>query len=126
MDRIDLKIEVDSISRSELSANNHGESSREIRQRVISARARAAARFNQYPWKLNSQIPSQLLRREFAPERQAMNFLHDELDREHITARGLHKIIRVAWSIADLREIKVPTISEVQLAYAMREKGRAL
>ena len=126
MDRIDLRIEVDSISRSELSANHNGETSVEIRKRVMCARERAAARFIQYPWKLNSQIPSQLLRREFAPERQAMNFLHDELDREHITARGLHKIIRVAWSIADLRQIKVPTLSEVQLAYALREKGGAL
>ena len=126
MDRIDLKIEVDSISRSEFSAMQSGEASSQIRARVIAARARAAERFAEYSWKLNSQIPSQALRRDFAPERSALNFLHDELDRERITARGLHKIIRVAWSIADLRGGKVPTLEDVQLAHSMREKGRAI
>jgi len=126
MDRIDLKIEVDSISRSEFSAMQSGESSSQIRARVIAARARAAERFAQFSWQLNSQIPSQALRLDFAPERSALNFLHDELDRERITARGLHKIIRVAWSIADLRGGKVPTLEDVQLAHSLREKGRAI
>ena len=50
-----------------------------------------------------------------------MNFLHDELDRERITARGLHKISRVAWTLADLTGHLRPTLEDVQKAYELRE-----
>jgi magnesium chelatase family protein len=49
-----------------------------------------------------------------------MNFLHDELDKEHITARGLHKIIRVAWTLADLTGHPVPTLEDVEKAHILR------
>jgi magnesium chelatase family protein len=54
-----------------------------------------------------------------------MNFLHDELDRELITARGLHKIIRTSWSFAYLNGHPVPTMSDVQAAHTMRGKVEA-
>jgi magnesium chelatase family protein len=54
-----------------------------------------------------------------------MNFLHDELDREHITARGLHKIIRTSWSFADLNGHPVPTMEDVHAAHTMRGKVEA-
>ena len=49
------------------------------------------------------------------------SFLHDELERERITARGLHKIIRTSWTIADLKGIARPTIAEVEESYRLRE-----
>jgi magnesium chelatase family protein len=76
-------------------------------------------------WMLNSQIPARALRTQFQPERAAMNFLHDELDREHITARGLHKIIRTAWSFADLNGHAAPTMVDVVAAHTMRGKIEA-
>jgi magnesium chelatase family protein len=103
------------MARSEL-----GESSADIRLRVIAARASAAKRFSDYGWRLNSQIPSRALRTVFQPQREAMNFLHDELDKEHITARGLHKIIRVSWTLADLRGHGIPTLDDVQKAHVLR------
>jgi magnesium chelatase family protein len=54
-----------------------------------------------------------------------MNFLHDELDREHITARGLHKIIRTAWSFADLHNNPTPTLETVMAAHTMRGQVEA-
>ena len=89
------------------------------------ARATALQRFADKPWQLNSQIPSRELRTTYKPERAAMNFLHDELDRELITARGLHKIIRTSWSFADLHGHPVPTMSDVQAAHTMRGKVEA-
>jgi predicted ATPase with chaperone activity len=55
------------------------------------------------------------------PERAAMNFLHDELDRERVTARGLHKVRRISWTLADLSERKVPNLEDVKSAYMLRE-----
>jgi magnesium chelatase family protein len=49
-----------------------------------------------------------------------MNFLHDELDKEHITARGLHKIIRVSWTLADLAGHVLPTLEDVEKAHSLR------
>ena len=121
MDRIDMRVQVDPVSRVEMAQTELGESSADIRARVISAREAAATRFKNDTWKLNAQIPSRELRGKYRPERSAMNFLHDELDRERITARGLHKVIRLSWTLADLSGHAIPTLDDAQRAYALRE-----
>lgn len=121
MDRIDMRVVVEPVSRVEMAETELGETSSAIRTRVIAARAAAAARFADYSWTLNSQIPARELRTIFAPERTALNFLHDELDRERITARGLHKVIRISWTLADLVGRPKPSLQEVQSAHALRE-----
>ena len=121
MDRIDLRVTVDPVGRVELSSHELGEPSHQIRERVMQARAQAASRFKDEPWKLNAEIPSRALRTTYAPDRKAMSFLHDELDNEHITARGLHKVIRVAWTLADLGGRGKPNLVDVQSAYQLRE-----
>ena len=52
-----------------------------------------------------------------------MNFLHDELDHERLTARGLHKVIRLGWTLADLAGRNQPTLTDVTNAYELREGG---
>jgi magnesium chelatase family protein len=121
LDRIDLRVVVDPVSRVEMAQNELGESSSAIRERVIAARNIAAKRFANESWKLNSQIPARALRTTYQPERAAMNFLHDELDREHLTARGLHKVIRTAWTLADLHHHEIATLADVQQAYQLRD-----
>lgn len=125
LDRIDLRVQVDPLSRVELSKPELGEASATIQARVISARATAAERFSGEQWSLNSQIPSRALRTTYQPERAAMNFLHSELDQERITARGLHKVMRTSWSVADLSGHVRPTIADTQLAYSLREGAGA-
>lgn len=123
MDRIDIRVTVDPVGRVELDSGELGESSENIRNRVISARVAAAKRFEGKPWQLNSEIPSRELRSAYRPERAAMNFLHDELDKERITARGLHKVIRIAWTLADLAQRPIPNLSDVTSAYQLRGNG---
>ena len=125
MDRIDLRVQVEPVGRVDMAKSQLGESSAEIRERVIRARSIASQRFAGMGWSLNSQIPARALRTEFQPEREAMNFLHDELDREHITARGLHKIIRTSWSFADLHGHTAPTMEDVMAAHTLRGKVEA-
>lgn len=120
LDRIDLRVPVENVSRVEL-AEIENESSEVMRNRVIAARSVAAERFKKESWILNSEIPPRALRQQYQPERAAMNFLHDELDKERITARGLHKIIRTSWTIADLKGVTKPTLDEVQESYRLRE-----
>ena len=121
MDRIDMRVQVEPVSRVEMAATDLGESSDEIRRRVIAARLAASERFAGNTWKLNAHIPSRELRTTYRPQKDAMNFLHDELDRERLTARGLHKVIRLSWTLADIAGRDVPTLADVQRAYSLRE-----
>lgn len=120
LDRIDIRVEIDPVTRTEFSADVLGESSKVIRERVISARERSTARFSSESWKLNSEIPAPALRNTYRPTKDAMSFLHDQLDREQITARGLHKTIRLAWTLADLASRDIPVLEDVQQAFQLR------
>jgi len=123
MDRIDMRVTVDPVGRADISSLTLGESSAEIAERVQAARNIARARFAGLGFDLNSAIPSRALRTDFKPDRAAMNFLHDELDRERLTARGLHKVIRLGWTLADLAGRNQPTLKDVTDAYQLREGG---
>lgn len=121
MDRIDMRVQVEPVSRTEMAQTELGESSAVIRARVVAARATAEERFANESWKLNSQIPSRALRTTYKPERAARNFLHDQLEKELLTARGLHKIIRLSLTLADLSGHTIPNLADVQRAHQLRE-----
>ena len=121
LDRIDLQVEVGATGRAGLS--QIGESSEVVRARVMNARSIAAIRFSNYYWKSNSLIPAKYLRTEFAPETAGVVFLNRALDRELITARAFHRIIRVGWSIADLHQHPIPTLSDIEEATKLHERS---
>ena len=121
LDRIDIRLQVLPPTRESLSSHVRSESSSDIRTRVMTARARSESRLIPLGIARNSEIPASLLRETLRAERGAMIFLHGELEKENITARGFHKVLRVAWSIADLAAHEVPTLSDVHLAMSLRE-----
>lgn len=121
LDRIDIRAFVEAPTRTEMASEEPSESSREVRDRVIAARAIASERFAGREWSLNSRIPARELRNRFRAERSAMSFLHQELDAERLSARGLHKTLRLAWSVADSRGHSIPTLEDAQMAYNLRE-----
>jgi magnesium chelatase family protein len=121
LDRIDIRVFVDSPSRVEMASDQLGESSATVRARVILAREIADLRFQDCAWKLNSQIPPSELRKRFKAEKQGMNFLHTELDNERLSARGFHKVLRISWSIADSNGHPIPTREDVESAFRLRE-----
>ena len=123
MDRIDMRITVEPVGRADISSLTLGESSAAIAERVQAARVIARERFAGRGFELNSAIPARALRTDFKPDRLAMNFLHDELDHERLTARGLHKVIRLGWTLADLAGRNQPTLKDVTDAYELREGG---
>ena len=120
LDRIDLRLKVDTPTRVELADNTPRESSAQIRARVEKARQIASDRFTTYNFSLNSQIPSELLRNRFKAQQKAMSALHNLIDREEITARGFHKLLRLCWSIADLRAVEIPGMEELDTAMSLR------
>lgn len=120
LDRIDVKLRVENPTRAELASNDPRESSEVMRSRVEEARAVARERFANFGFQLNSSIPSELLRTKFRAESKAMSALHILIEREEITARGFHKILRLAWTIADLRGVSIPGVDEIDAALSLR------
>jgi len=121
LDRIDIRTFVEAPSRTEMASDESGENSETVRSRVIAARAAAAERFAGCLWSVNSHIPPRELRSRFRAEKSGMAFLHAELDSERLSARGFHKVLRLAWSVADQRGHIIPTKEDVETAYQLRE-----
>jgi magnesium chelatase family protein len=103
LDRVDVKIALEPVGRRELlSDRNFAESSQTVALRVIQARERAAHRLRGTPWRLNAEVSGSELRRTWPPAPGSLAVLERSLERGLISARGVVKVIRVAWTLADL------------------------
>ncbi|HEY3735491.1 MAG TPA: YifB family Mg chelatase-like AAA ATPase [Streptosporangiaceae bacterium] len=103
LDRVDVKVEVLPVGRAELlSDGRSAESSCVVAGRVAAARQRAAARLAGTPWRLNAQLPGSELRRHFAPAPAALRPLERAMELGQISARGVDRVLRVSWTLADL------------------------
>jgi magnesium chelatase family protein len=120
LDRIDLKIELEPVGRKELlNDRNLAESSRTVALRVMQARERAARRLRETPWRLNAEVPGSELRRTWPPAPGSLAVVERCLERGQISARGVVKVIRVAWTIADLAGQPRPTAAECNTALGL-------
>ncbi|NGO71421.1 YifB family Mg chelatase-like AAA ATPase [Streptomyces boncukensis] len=121
LDRVDLQVRVEPLARSHLLASCAGaESSAQVAARVREARERAAARFADTPWGTNSEVPGHELRTRFPAEPGALGDAEGELECGLLTARGLDRVLRVAWTVADLAGHGRPTREDVALALELR------
>jgi len=102
LDRIDLHLELPPVEVAALTGETREESSATIRARVMTARARQAARFEGTPLRVNAHIGPRLLRRWCAPSPDAARLLARAVSRLGLSARAYHRILRVARTIADL------------------------
>ncbi|HEY2308467.1 MAG TPA: ATP-binding protein [Streptosporangiaceae bacterium] len=120
LDRVDVKVELLPVSRAELLSDRHfAESSPVVAARVAAARKRTAARLKDTPWRLNAEIPGSELRRAFPPSPGSLAPLERAMDLGQISARGVDRVIRVAWTLADLAGIARPTVSETGYALGL-------
>jgi magnesium chelatase family protein len=120
LDRVDVKIELEPVGRKELlNDRNFAESSRTVALRVAQARDRAARRLRGTPWHLNGEVPGSELRRTWPPAPGALAVIERSLERGQISARGVVKVIRVAWTIADLAGQPRPTKDECHAALGL-------
>ena len=120
LDRVDVKVRLQPVSRHEmLYDSKHAEASAIVAGRVTAARERAARRLAGTPWRLNAEIPGAELRRSFPPERGALRSLDRAMELGQVSARGADKIVRVAWSLADLAGEPRPGAGEVDLAIGL-------
>ncbi|GGJ48915.1 YifB family Mg chelatase-like AAA ATPase [Streptomyces brasiliensis] len=121
LDRVDLRIEVDPVTRAQLTEPGaRGESTATVADRVLAARERAAARLAATPWRTNSEVPGRELRSRWSARAGAMDDAERNLERGVLTARGLDRVLRVAWTVADLVGHDRPDATDVALALQLR------
>ncbi|KOG62813.1 MULTISPECIES: YifB family Mg chelatase-like AAA ATPase [Streptomyces] len=121
LDRVDLRVEVDPVTRAQLTAPGaRGESTATVADRVRQARERAAARLAGTPWRTNSEVPGRELRSRYHAAAGAMDDAERNLERGVLTARGIDRVLRVAWTVADLVGHDRPDATDVALALQLR------
>ncbi|MDN4479607.1 YifB family Mg chelatase-like AAA ATPase [Demequina muriae] len=120
LDRVDIQVDVHPVRRG---ADEPGESSAEVAARVARARERAGARLSSHGWSLNSQASGAWLRRHTPP--RAVTPVWRALDTGVLSARGADRALRLAWTLADLREADEPGEDDVAQAMTLRSRGSA-
>ena len=116
LDRVDLNVEVPALSFDEMDGPGEGEFSATIRERVLGARASQAARFQNSPdggW--NGRMGPKEIEAHcgLGPEAKAM--LKAAMDRFSLSGRSMHRVLKVALTIADLEgaaRIQPPHVAE--------------
>ena len=103
LDRIDLHVEALPVEYDDLASEQGGESSADVRARVIAARALQRERYQALPGvRCNAQLPSSALRRYCRMTPAAEKILRGAFERLGYSARAYDRILRVARTVADL------------------------
>ncbi|GAA1000075.1 magnesium chelatase family protein [Subtercola frigoramans] len=123
LDRIDIQVQVRRVTAAELrlSADKQRLTTELARGQVNQARVAAADRLTSTPWRLNSEVSGAWLRagpRKLSPA--ALTSLDRALERGGITMRGYDRILRVAWTLADLDGFDHPGSDHIGRALYLR------
>ena len=124
LDRIDLRVDLPAVPASAILADQvEAEPSEPVAKRVARAREAAAARWAEAgeTWKRNGEVPGPALRsaRWRLPSKTTRT-ADSLLRRERISARGYDRILKLAWTVADLRRHEAPTEEDVTAASELR------
>ncbi len=127
-DRIDLHVDVPAVSAADLSLPPPAESSSDVATRVAAARTIQSARVKDVAAdrrpRSNAELDGELLEQLAAPESAGRKLLTDAAERLKLTARGYHRVLRVARTLADLE--RATTVARIHIAEALSYRRIAL
>lgn len=102
LDRIDLCVNVEAIEYKSLNLKTGGESSEDIRKRVEHARSIQEERYRDEPFRFNSQLTGNGIRKYCELDDECERLMEQAFTAMKLSARGYHRILRVARTIADM------------------------
>jgi magnesium chelatase family protein len=127
-DRIDLHVDVPAVRPADLSLPPPRETSADVAARVARARERQRARFASLPAerrpRSNAELDGDALEALAAPEPAGRTLLTEAAERLKLTARGYHRVLRVARTLADLEG--AATVARIHVAEALSYRRIAL
>ena len=118
LDRIDLHVVVPNIGYDKLESGPAGESSEAVRERVAKAREIQRTRFQDEGILKNSEMGVRQVKKFAAPDDAAKTILRNAVDKYALSARGYHRLLKVARTIADMAGEE--TISQEHVLEALR------
>jgi magnesium chelatase family protein len=125
LDRVDLRIEMLAATRADLrGGSGPPEGTAVVAERVAAARDRMAARLAATPWRVNAEVPGHVLRRLWKLPWEVVGEAERLIDRGVLTARGVDRVVRVAWTLADLAGRDVPDAGDMRVALDCRGVAR--
>jgi magnesium chelatase family protein len=128
MDRFDLRVEVPPVGYSDLDLPASGETSATVAARVATARDVQARRFQDHPdARVNADLEGALLDQVATPDTEGKALIARVAERFGLSARGYHRVLRVARTIADLdgaAQVRQPHVAEaISFRLAVGAKG---
>jgi magnesium chelatase family protein len=125
LDRMDIQIELPAVKASDLTLPPPKESSGDVAARVLAARQIQAARFASLgtpDLRTNAQADGSLLEEIASPDAAGLKLLRDAADAMNLSARGYHRVLRVARTLADLDQAAGVSRIHVAEALSYRQK----
>jgi magnesium chelatase family protein len=120
LDRIDIHQQLRQVRAALLGAHHPAvEGSAAVAERVLAARERQRQRLAPSGWRTNGEVPGPALRKRL-PLPDGPELLDAAVARGRLSARGVDKVLRLAWTIADLAGDDRPTREHLHTALAMR------
>ncbi|HET6940370.1 MAG TPA: YifB family Mg chelatase-like AAA ATPase [Nocardioides sp.] len=96
------------------------ENSATVRARVTAARERQADRYHGEAWRLNGHAPGPALAARWPLTTEATDLVDDQLWKGRLTRRGVTRVQRLAWTVADLAGVDQPGVAETDVALRLR------
>lgn len=118
LDRFDMLIEVLEVPISAMSSSGEAEDTATIAARVENARAFAATRPAQQELLVNAQLPPDTLEDTIRLQPEAFKLVEDAAEKQGLSARGYHRVLKVARTIADLAQEQ--DVGKIQIAEALQ------
>ena len=127
LDRVDIWMEVRPQGRRRSGAwGPPPESSADVRARVTEARLRQARRYRDCAWLLNSSCPGPVLAERWPLEPDGQRLIDRELSAGTLTRRGLTRVQRLAWTVADCAGVDASRVrEEASIALTLRSDDAA-
>jgi magnesium chelatase family protein len=128
MDRIDIHVEVPTVSYKDLIEESNAESSEVIGARVTAARARQLERFKRTKIYCNAQMINRHIKKHCRIDEASCDLLESAIDKLGLSARAYNRILKIARTIADLddaSDIGVDHIAEA-VQYRSLDRGKRL
>ncbi|MDN6428705.1 MAG: YifB family Mg chelatase-like AAA ATPase [Propionibacterium sp.] len=122
LDRVDIRISMHSPSRADLALDS-AESSQAVARRVREARERARQRWAPQGWAANAQVPGPWLREHSGLDPALVALLDRSVDRGVLSMRGADRVLRLAWTVADLADHDHPDDTDLAHALALRKEN---